>query len=66
MDALCLLIIEGLSKLTEEARDKGDAKGINISYIIKITHLLFVDYVCCLGSTHWRNGKYISTSWKTS
>ena len=61
---LFLLIIEGLIKLIEEARDKGDVKGIDIFSIIIITHLLLVDDVMLFEMAHWRNGKYISSSWK--
>ena len=47
---LFILVIEGLGLLIADARDHGLIRGINISPLLALTHLLFVDDVILLGS----------------
>ena len=46
---LFLFVIEGLSRMINEAKLKGSLSGINISCVPHITHLLFVDDVILFG-----------------
>ena len=46
---LFLLIVEGLSRIITKAKREGTLEGINLSLIMKITHLLFVDDVILFG-----------------
>ena len=59
---LFLIIIEGLSRLIVNSKDRGDIIGIKISTLIRITHLLFLDDVLISGIAHvreWKNYKRI-------
>ena len=47
---LFILVIDALSLLIIDAREKGFIRGIKISSILALTHLLFVDDVILLGS----------------
>ena len=47
---LFLLIIEGLSRLILEAKNKGKLKGVKVRRKHFITHLLFVDNVMVFGT----------------
>ena len=47
---LFILVIEGLSLLIVDARSHGLIRGIKISPLLSLTHLLFVDDVILLGS----------------
>lgn len=42
---LFLFIVEGLSRLIQNVRREGNIKGIKVTQLIRITHLLFVDDV---------------------
>lgn len=42
---LFLLIVEGLSKLIQKAKEEVKIIGIKIAMVVRITRLLFVDYV---------------------
>ncbi len=45
---LFLLVMEGLSRLMESAKRSGDIRGLRISELCSLTHLLFVDDVLIL------------------
>jgi hypothetical protein len=47
-----LLVVEGLSRAIADAKRRGYFQGITISPTLRITHLLFVNYVLlfCSGS----------------
>ena len=47
---LFILVIEGLSLLIKDAQNNGKIMGINISFQLSFTHLLFVDDVILFGS----------------
>ena len=42
---LFLLIVEGLSMLINKEKGEGKIAGLNISRILRITHILYVDDV---------------------
>ena len=46
---LFILVIEGLSLLIEDAKRNGKIKGIKISHLLSLSHLLFVDDVILFG-----------------
>jgi len=46
---LFLLVIKGFSRLVLKAKREGNLKGINVSSLHYITHLLFVDDVLIFG-----------------
>lgn len=46
---LFLLIVEGLSKMLHKAKIDGGIESMKIGRILRITHLLFVDYVVLFG-----------------
>ena len=47
---LFILVIEGLGFLISDARDHGLIRGIKVSSLLALTHLLFVDDVILLGT----------------
>ena len=46
---LFLLVIEGIGLLIKDAQRKGKIKGIKVSSLIVVSHLLFVDDVVLFG-----------------
>ena len=62
---LFLFIIDGLSRLIYKARLEGKVKGIELTQLIRITHLLFLDDVTLFGEgtlKEWRSYKSILDS----
>ena len=47
--SLFLLVIEGLGLLIKDAQRKGKIKGIKVSSLLAVSHLLFVDDVVLFG-----------------
>ena len=46
---LFLFIVEALSRLIHNAKRSGSLKGVKMTQLVRITHLLFVDDVIFLG-----------------
>ena len=46
---LFLLVIEGIGLLIKDAQRKGKIKGIKVSSLLAVSHLLFVDDVVLFG-----------------
>ena len=47
--SLFLLVIEGIDLLIKDAQRKGKIKGIKVSSLLAVSHLLFVDDVVLFG-----------------
>ena len=48
---LFLLIIEGVSRIILNAKEEGEIKGVKVSVVVSITHLLFVLDVLIFGNS---------------
>eukprot|EP00253_Pinus_taeda_P020087 PITA_20087 len=57
---LFLLVMEGLSRLMESAKSSGDIRGLRISELCSLTHLLFVDDVLILLDGNVRDSRSFS------
>ena len=52
-----MLVMEGLSKLINNAKEDGSLKGVGINSMLHFTHILFIDEVilfCCGKFEKWR------------